>query len=163
ISPRLAIRTLSNSFSDFAANSLRDDEQRLTEFDRLAVLGDDRLDRAADVRLDLVHQLHRLDDAENVALLNRIADLDERFPAGGGSGRGIERSHHRALDDVAFGFGGRGRLGGGRCSGRRRWRSAGKRRERRAGSVRSLPERTSDPDALFALLDLQLGYTRRLD
>src|SRR6185503_1573827 len=60
ISPRLAIRTLSNSLSGLRAGISRDQEQRLPEFHRLAVLGEDRLDRAAGVGLDLVHQLHRL-------------------------------------------------------------------------------------------------------
>ena len=33
---------------------------------------------ARDFGLDLVHQLHRLDDAEHLAFFNRVADLDER-------------------------------------------------------------------------------------
>src|SRR5258707_347524 len=39
-------------------------EQELSEFDRCGVLDVDRADDAVDVRLDLVHQLHRLEDAE---------------------------------------------------------------------------------------------------
>src|SRR5215218_9374983 len=101
ISPRLAIRTLSNGLSDGASATIRraaraartagagcgagdasaDHEQRLAVFDRLAVLGEDRLDRAGRVGFDLVHQLHRLDDAERITLLDRIADLDERLRA----------------------------------------------------------------------------------
>src|SRR6478609_573422 len=103
ISPRLAIRILSNSFSGLTATwgaALHDHEQRLTEFDRLSVLGEDRLHRAGGVGLDLVHQLHRLDDAERVALRDRVADFDERL--GARRRRPIERAHHRALDDVAF-------------------------------------------------------------
>src|SRR6187402_3443341 len=76
ISPRLAIRILSNSLSgDGAAMwALLDHEQRLPELDRLSVLDEDRLDRARGVRLDLVHQLHRFDDAERVTLRDGVAD-----------------------------------------------------------------------------------------
>src|SRR4029079_15978966 len=65
ISPRLAIRILSNSFSGLTATGRSvarvDDEQRLAELDRLPVLGQDLLDRPRAVGLDFVHQLHRLD------------------------------------------------------------------------------------------------------
>src|SRR4249919_1165558 len=81
ISPRLAIRILSNSLSGFEAGTSGDDEQRLPELDRLPVLDQDRLDDAGLVGLDLVHELHRLDDAERVAFLDRVADLDERLGA----------------------------------------------------------------------------------
>ena len=118
ISPRLAIRILSNGLSDGGVGhgqaaaraapacagqrrrASADHEQRLAELDGLAVLDEDRLDRAGGVGLDLVHQLHRLDDAQRVALLDRVADLDERL--GAGRRRAIERADHRALDDVAF-------------------------------------------------------------
>src|SRR5690348_5967360 len=59
ISPRLAMSTLSSMAS-------ADHEQRLVEFDRLAVLGHDRQHRAGDVRFDLIEHLHRLDDAQRV-------------------------------------------------------------------------------------------------
>src|SRR6185503_11498339 len=95
ISPRLAIRTLSNSLSEPLRAMSSDEEQRLTEFDGLAVLGEDRLDRAARVGLDLVHQLHRLDDAKRVALRDAVADFDERRAAR--RRRTIERADHRAL------------------------------------------------------------------
>src|SRR5262245_44667271 len=81
ISPRLAIRILSNSLlSALAAAtigpgnafSLTDHEQRLAEFDGLPVLGQDGLDHAGLVRLDLVHELHRLDDAQRLAFLDRV-------------------------------------------------------------------------------------------
>ena len=49
------------------AASLLDDEQRLAELDRIAVLDQHRHDLAGLVGLDLVHHLHRLDDAEHVA------------------------------------------------------------------------------------------------
>src|ERR1041384_5840211 len=60
ISPRFAIRIFSNT-------GLSEDEEGLAVFHRLAVLHEDRLHRAARVRLDLVHELHRLDDADRLA------------------------------------------------------------------------------------------------
>src|SRR5262245_33384825 len=72
ISPRLAIRTLSN-ISWF----LFDDDERLAEFDRLAVLDQDRRDLAGMRGGDLVHGLHGFDDEERVTLRDVRADLDE--------------------------------------------------------------------------------------
>src|SRR3990167_658314 len=69
ISPRLAMRIFSNTSVD--------EEQGLAVLDRLAVLDQDRLDDARGVGFDLVHQLHRFDDADGLALLHRLADLDE--------------------------------------------------------------------------------------
>src|SRR5512136_2129060 len=73
ISPRLAIRTLSKrglglpeATREPSGGRLFDDQQRLAEFDGLPVLGQDLLDHAGLVALDLVHQLHRFDDAEGV-------------------------------------------------------------------------------------------------
>src|SRR5262249_21121893 len=74
ISPRLAIRIFSNT--------LAQDKERLAVLDRLTVLDEDRLDRAGGVGVDLVHQLHRLDDADDVPLLDRGADLDEGLGVG---------------------------------------------------------------------------------
>src|SRR5512134_1281241 len=65
ISPRLAMTILS-SISGPAVPSL-DREQRLAELDRLAVLGEHRHHLAGALALDLVHHLHRLDDAEHLA------------------------------------------------------------------------------------------------
>src|SRR6476661_11114323 len=62
ISPRFAIRIFSNIASLF------DQEERLPVLDRLSVLHQDRLDGAGDIGLDLVQQLHRLDDAERLTL-----------------------------------------------------------------------------------------------
>src|SRR6188472_1762006 len=65
ISPRLAIRTL--------RNILRCDlEEGLPVLHRRAVLDEDAHDRAGNVGLDLVHQLHRLDDAEHRALVDAV-------------------------------------------------------------------------------------------
>src|SRR5215472_4192324 len=62
ISPRLAIRIFSNM------RVLLDHEQALPVLHRLAVLHQDRLHRAGHVGLDLVQELHGLDDAERLAL-----------------------------------------------------------------------------------------------
>src|ERR1700728_2808601 len=75
ISPRLAM----TSFSIMAR--LFDDEQRLTELHRVAVPGHDRGDAPGLVGLDLIHHLHRLDDAQHLADLDFIPDLDERLGA----------------------------------------------------------------------------------
>src|SRR5688572_17264915 len=60
ISPRLAMTILSSI-------RLLDREQGLSELDRLAVLGEHRHHAARTLALDLVHHLHRLDDAEHLA------------------------------------------------------------------------------------------------
>src|SRR5512138_253296 len=72
ISPRLAMTTLSSM-----RRGLLDHEQRLAELHRLAVLDQHLRDLAALVALDLVHHLHRLDDAERLADLDVLADVDE--------------------------------------------------------------------------------------
>ena len=61
-----------------------DDEHRLAELHRLAVLLEDGLDRAGLVGLDLVHHLHGLDDAERIADGHGVADLDEGLGPGAG-------------------------------------------------------------------------------
>src|SRR5690349_3323036 len=85
ISPRLAIRIFSNT--------LADDEEALPVLDRLAVLHQDRLHDPGSVGLDLVHELHRLDDADGLAFLDGVADFDERLRVG--RRRAVERAHHR--------------------------------------------------------------------
>src|SRR3954470_9035901 len=62
ISPRLAIRIFSNIQGSRRGST--DDEQRLAVLDRLAVLHQDCLDHARGIGLDLVHQLHRFDNAD---------------------------------------------------------------------------------------------------
>src|SRR6476620_10748978 len=71
ISPRLAIRI----FLNISGPASLDDEQRLAVFDRLPVLAQDLGHRARLVGLDLVEDLHRLDDADRVAFLDLAADL----------------------------------------------------------------------------------------
>src|SRR5512143_13375 len=114
ISPRFAIRILSKSFGGIGGTCGRggrrrrppgsaDHEQRLAELDRLAVLDEHRLDDAGGIGLDLVHQLHRFDDAERIARLDAVPHLDEWIRT---RGRGtIERPDQRTFHDVPFGLG----------------------------------------------------------
>src|SRR3954463_7224884 len=92
ISPRLAI----SIFLNMASGRL-DREQALAVLDGLPVL---------DVRLyefpvgfggDLVHQLHRLDDAQDLPLLDLAAGFDECLRTG--LRRAVERPDDRRLDD----------------------------------------------------------------
>src|SRR5690606_33786109 len=69
ISPRLAIRIF--------LNMRLDGEETLAVLDRLAVLNVALHDLAVDLGVDLVHQLHRLDDAEHLPFLDDVADLGE--------------------------------------------------------------------------------------
>src|SRR5258706_11029095 len=81
ISPRLAIRIFLN-MRPGGPGSRRsgpaDPEQRLPVLHRLAVGHQDLEDLAVDVRFDLVHELHRLDDAHHLPLLHLVAYLRER-------------------------------------------------------------------------------------
>src|SRR5690349_22222123 len=88
ISPRFAITTLLSMVASSA-----DHEHGLVELDRLARFDQDGLHDAADVGLDRVEHLHRLDDAERVAGLDRLADLHERRRVG--VRRGVEGADHR--------------------------------------------------------------------
>src|SRR3954471_18980027 len=72
ISPRLAMRTFLNTGSGFL-----DAEQRLTVPGVLTVAHHPLQHLAVDVGLDLVHQLHRLDDADDLPLVDGLAGLDE--------------------------------------------------------------------------------------
>src|SRR6476469_4148802 len=65
ISPRLAIRIFLNI--NARPRPSLDDEERLAVFHSLAVLAQDLRHRAGLVGLDLVEDLHRLDDADGVA------------------------------------------------------------------------------------------------
>src|SRR4051794_12582111 len=71
ISPRLAIRILSNI--------LFDHHQRLAIFDRRAVLHEDLYHLARAGGDDLVIGLHRLDQHQLVAGFHHRAELDERL------------------------------------------------------------------------------------
>src|SRR6266540_6598704 len=94
ISPRLAMRIFLN-MADGSSRPYR--KEPLAVLHRLAIFHIDVDDLAVILRVDLVHQLHRLDDAEHVALLDRRADVDE----GGGARlrRPVERPDDRRFHD----------------------------------------------------------------
>src|SRR5690625_222502 len=70
ISPRLAISIFSNI-------ALANHKQGLTILNRLAIFYHHRLDDAGPVRLDLIEQLHRLDDTQHIPLIDLLPDLDK--------------------------------------------------------------------------------------
>src|SRR6478672_6376966 len=85
-----------------ASGARANGEQRLTIFNRL-VIADKCLDHLARyVRLDFVHQLHGLDDAEHLADLHQVSWLYKRRR----SRRGclVERAHDGGIDGVQPGF-----------------------------------------------------------
>src|SRR3989442_339888 len=91
-------------------------EKDLAELHRLRVLRDDFANHARDLGLDLVHDLHRFDDAHHLAHVHPAADLDVRL--GGGLGGLVKCPHHRGLDLEELGAGngwGAARLGCSRC------------------------------------------------
>src|SRR5690242_5165452 len=53
-------------------------EEQLSELDGLSILCVDAAHDALDVRLHLVHQLHRLEDAQRLPRRDDVAHLDER-------------------------------------------------------------------------------------
>jgi hypothetical protein len=63
---------------------LSDDEQWLAKFDRLAVFYEYGFDHPSLIRIDLIEQLHRLDDAQGIARIYALAYIDKRFGAWGG-------------------------------------------------------------------------------
>src|SRR5271163_295940 len=91
ISPRLAIRIFSNTFTPREqpprqpcsrggrwAYASRNHQQDFAILDRLGVAHQDVGDRAGAWRRHRVHHLHGLDDQQRLALAHRVADLDER-------------------------------------------------------------------------------------
>ena len=96
ISPRLAIRIFLNMWrSRDRGQSGLDREQPLAVLHRLAVLHVRADDLAVVLRGDLVHQLHRFDDAEHLSFFTRwpISTNDARARLG----RAIERADDRRL------------------------------------------------------------------
>src|SRR5882724_8718581 len=92
ISPRLAINTLRNMASGLSA-ALLDLEQLLAELDALAALDQHFEHGAGKFGLDLVHQLHGLDDAQRLTLFDRTAHGHEVLRLG--RGRSVKRAHER--------------------------------------------------------------------
>src|SRR6266702_2424821 len=89
-------------------------EKDLAELYRLRVLCDDLPNHTRDLRLDLVHDLHRFDDADHLPYGHPAADLHVRLRSG--LGRLVKRAHHGRLDLEIL------RTGGGN-GGRRRFPS----------------------------------------
>src|SRR5579862_1378516 len=89
-----------------------DHEQFLSVLDRLAIGCQILYDLPGNVRLNLVQQLHRLDDAKDLPHLYRVTWLDERWRSWGR--RFIERPYDWGLNLVQTLFRGRGS-----CSSRR--------------------------------------------
>src|SRR6185437_3333445 len=100
ISPRLATRTRVNTLSTLEAWRTAVDrvelEEQLAVLDRLSVLGVDPPNDPLLLGLDLVHQLHRLEDADGLAGADRVAFLDERRRPR--RRRAVEGADHRRLD-----------------------------------------------------------------
>src|SRR5215207_6781830 len=106
-----------------------DYHQRLAILDWLAVLDQNEHDTTAELRFDLVHHLHCLDDSNAVAGLDSIALLDIRWILG--RWRSIEGADHWRGDRLAVrdGLGRLDRRGWAgmlveRCH-RRQWRHHG--------------------------------------
>src|SRR6185437_14935713 len=77
ISPRLAIRILSNITAPAARTASFDNDQRLAELDGLAILDENLRYRAGPRRRNLVHCLHGFDNQQCLACRDLGADLDE--------------------------------------------------------------------------------------
>src|SRR3954465_10077138 len=92
ISPRLAIRIFLNM-----ASGRLDREQALAVLDGLPVLDIRLYEFPIGFGSDLVHQLHRLDDAQDLPLLDLPAGFDECL--GARLRRSVERADDRRLDD----------------------------------------------------------------
>src|SRR5215510_5195295 len=98
ISPRFATSTRSNTSSSdrwWSEDGL-ELEQQLAVLDGLPVLDVDRADDSLGLRLELVEELHGLEDAENLSGNDGVADVDERRSSRGRSA--IEDTDHRRLD-----------------------------------------------------------------
>src|ERR1019366_7221599 len=95
ISPRLAMRTLLNR---------TDGKQSLPVLHRLPVHDQLAFDDARRLRLDLVHQFHGLDNAEDLAGLHVLADAHERRSVRRRAF--VKRAHDGRLHQDQVGIGG---------------------------------------------------------
>src|SRR5690606_20575829 len=89
--PRANPRTFGGGTGGFGSGARLDPEQHLPVLDGLGVLDQDLAYDPVDFGLELVHQLHRLEDAERLALRHRRADLHVRRRVR--SRRRVERPH----------------------------------------------------------------------
>src|SRR5580692_3945869 len=139
------------------------DKQVLPVFDRLAIDRQALHDLASNIALNLIQQLHRLDNAEDLPNFNRVAGLHKRRSARRRSL--IERPNDRRLHHVKPHFGDRGNWRGGRryygCRTefrRRRWCRRHRIKPRLAAGVHNrLLAGPLDPNLDIAALHLKLG------
>ena len=115
-----------------------------------------RHDGAGDFGFDFVHQLHRFDDAQHLAGLYRVADLDERRIAG--LRRIVVCAHDRRLHDhlVASGIAGAAALASRRTR-RSRDNRFGARSRGCGDHGRRRFDRPANPHAVLAPLHFEFG------
>ena len=142
----------------------------MAEFYGLAV-GDQAFDYfAGGVSLDLVHQLHGLDNADDLPFLNAVAGRDER--SGAGRGRAVEGADNRRLHNVQTRVSIGGRRGSDRagrgCPGmcrRRGYRSSSQQTGQiaEAGRGPRLQLVKLEPNLQIAPIKVKLGYLMGLE
>src|SRR4029079_11034072 len=113
ISPRFATRMRWNTTSGL------DQEERLVELHRFLILDEHLDDGPGHLRLDLVEDLHGLDEAEHGLGRDPVADLDERL--GARRGGPVERPDDRGIEGDRPVHERRSRGGLGRGGGRHRF------------------------------------------
>src|SRR5215470_17619775 len=96
ISPRLAMRILWNMSLRPPLAARLHEEEVLAELHGLGVLHEDLHHAAGHLGLDLVHELHRLDDAEGLAFLHDVAFAHEGRSVW--AGRSVEGADHGRID-----------------------------------------------------------------
>src|SRR5712691_1696613 len=131
-----------------------DGEQRLSVLYRTAVFDQFRGHDTRHLRLNLVHELHRLDDAEHLPGLDRVAGLDERRRPG--SGRIVIRPDDWRFHQHLPGFRlGRWRWSASSRNGNLRRRSDWRRWLGRCRGVLRIRPRPPDAETVFAALQFQ--------
>ena len=88
--------------SDFSAELRKRNQNRLVEFNRIAVRNENFGNASARFARYLVHELHALDNEQHVSLIDRASDAYKRRFSG--SGRGIERSDDRRFNESSAYF-----------------------------------------------------------
>src|ERR1041384_5222772 len=120
-------------------------EKDLAELYRLRILRGDFANHTPDLGFDLVHDLHRFDDADHLPHVHPGPDLHVRLR--GRLLRLVERPHHRGLDLEELGAGGWGLRAGGRCG----WNGWGAR-------MRDDHVRRASPDGISPLTTLRTPH-----